>query len=143
MLVDVDNKSMCNAYVTGEAKTNGCTKTYQTPLLDAARKGLQTGPVMGAFRVQGKADNIYRPEGNEHVRSLPAVFNELWSSWDGFDKDLMASTEAVHVILAGPACGGTPLPFYSRYHIKDTVGVDVLSHNVCDLPGSEVKWFGF
>ena len=35
------------------------------------------------------------------------------------------------------------LPFYSRYHIAGTAGVDVLSRDVSHMPGSANAYFGF
>ena len=45
-----------------------------------------------------------------------------------------------------PTGGGTPYrrpPFYSRFHTNGTAGIDVLNHNMSNIPGPLRIWFSY
>lgn len=90
-----------------------------------------------------EADDLSRPAAEEYVRLEPLAFGVLWSTFGGFDMDLMATTASAQRIPAGNVGEGSSLPFYSRYNTAGSSGTDVLSQNINKMPGSQRECFGF
>ena len=57
--------------------------------------------------------------------------------------NLMATDTSAQRAPIGGGLIRLRLPFYSRFHMKGTAGVDVFSHNVNRMPGSLRNCFGY
>ena len=57
--------------------------------------------------------------------------------------DLMATDTSAQSAPIGGGLERQKLPFYSRFHTNNTVGVNVFSHNVNHMSGSLRKCFSY
>ena len=88
------------------------------------------------------ADALTRPETSEHVRLGQEVFDRLWQERGGFDMDLMATTASSQQPPNFGEGRGETLPFFSRYHIAGSSGIDVLAQDVERMLSSTDPRFG-
>ena len=136
VFVDVDNQSVVGALKRGRAKDPG-THALLVQLFDlqvehAFVLTLKWIPTAA----NGIADAISRPSRESIIRLHPGAFQNVWEALGPFSINLMASTASAQRI---PGSSHT-LPFFSQY---DCPGSDVLAQDVCRLPRTGEKAFGY
>ena len=136
VVVNVDNKTLYHIYENGGSTgqvhiTSVCKKLFWLQTNNQFKLKLQWIP-----SGENEADGITRESVDDDIRLHRKVFNTLWKEWGGIFRDLMASSGNVQFNQMGEK-----LPFFSRYHDKGTLGVDVFAQNI--TRNGEARWPDF
>lgn len=145
LISDVDSKVLHDAFKKGRASNTFMHEMITDLFWLQVRRDFTLKLRWVSSAANAEADGISRPGSDDFVRLDEQMFGEL-CKWAGeqVTMDLMATPASVHKRWIAGQCTSEDLPFYSRYHTQGCAGVDVLTHNVRFMPGSDrEECFGF